>query len=180
MTTKWKKTKTPAPNLPVPQSDVEAAAAIARLGAIARELGRIKAEGDERLAVIANDVAGQCDPLLDERAATAEGLRMYCEAHRARLTDDGKSKTAKFATGTVSWRVRPPGVRVPRAREALAELVDRLKTLGLSRFLRIKEEVDKEAMLKEPDVAASVQGVSIGSGGEDFVVEPLEMAEAAS
>ena len=49
-----------------------------------------------------------------------------------------------------------------------------IKTLGLSSFLRTKEEIDKEAMLREPDKARLVQGVSIGSEGETFAVEPFE------
>lgn len=174
-----RKTKTPAPNLPVPQSDVEAAAAVARIGELNRALARIKSDADDRIAEITRQAKEASVPLSETNAAAVEGLRIYCEANRARLTQNGKTKSVKFGTGTVSWRVRPRAVRVPRAREALEGVIDRLKGLGLSRFLRVKEEIDKEAMRKEPEVAASVQGVSIGSAGEEFFVEPLEM-EAAS
>lgn len=40
--------------------------------------------------------------------------------------------------------------------------------------LRVKEEVNKEAMLAEPDVARTVAGVTVGSAGEDFVIKPFE------
>lgn len=46
--------------------------------------------------------------------------------------------------------------------------------LGLQRFIRTKEEPNKEAMQAEPEVARQVAGISIGSVGEDFVVEPFE------
>jgi len=49
-----------------------------------------------------------------------------------------------------------------------------LRSLGLQRFIRIKEEVSKEAMLKEPDVAKTVKGVSI-SQREEFVAKPAEL-----
>jgi phage host-nuclease inhibitor protein Gam len=58
-------------------------------------------------------------------------------------------------------------------------LIARLKSLGLARFVRTREEPDKEAMLAEPDVARAVPGVRIASAGEDFVIEPfnLELAQ---
>lgn len=173
------RTKTAAPALPVPQSDEEAAAAIARIGELHRAIERIKSAADDQVAAIAELAANEAAPLRAQHAAAIEGLKTYCEAHRMRLTEGGKTKTAKFLTGVVAWRARPPAVRLPRAREALADLIARLKALGLDRFIRTKEEVDKEAMLAEPDVAASVQGVSIGSAGEDFVVEPLELEGAS-
>jgi len=49
-----------------------------------------------------------------------------------------------------------------------------LRSLGLQRFIRIKEEVSKEAMLKEPDVAKTVKGVFIGQR-EEFVAKPTEL-----
>ena len=44
----------------------------------------------------------------------------------------------------------------------------------LKQFIRVKQEVDKEAMLKEPDVAKSVKGVTIGQH-EEFMVKPAEL-----
>ncbi|MEC9342674.1 MAG: host-nuclease inhibitor Gam family protein, partial [Pseudomonadota bacterium] len=64
----------------------------------------------------------------------------------------------------------PPRVTV-RGQDAVIEA---LRAIGLGRFIRIKEEVNREALLAEPDVARSVAGISIGSEGEDFVVEPFE------
>lgn len=174
------KSKQRATNLPVPQSDVDAAAAIARIGELARQIAAIEAGGNDRIAAISADVEARRTPLKEVLEAERSGLEIYCAAHRARLTDGGKTKTVKFATGEIAWRTRPPRVTLPRAREAIAELIERLRSLRLDRFLRVTEAVDKEAMLKEPEIAASVQGVSIGSAGEDFIVEPLEMAEAAS
>lgn len=41
-------------------------------------------------------------------------------------------------------------------------------------FLREKAEIDKEAMLREPDRARGIVGVTIGTAGESFSVEPFE------
>ena len=100
----------------------------------------------------------------------SKGLQTWCEAHRDELTKDGKAKTHRFAAGTVSWRARPPKVSIRGAAKVLEFLVKQ----KLTRFIRVRREIDKEAMLKEPVVAAEVPGVRIGSGGEDFVIKPFE------
>lgn len=172
-----KRTKIAAPQLPVPQSDAQAAAAIARIGELMRDLDRIKATGDDRIAAIAAEVAEQSAPLREMVKAETEGLKVYCEANRNRLTDMFRRKSTKFETGCVGWRDRPAKVTL---RDKAEEIIARVKALGLGRFVRVKEEIDKEAMLREPAIARSIVGVSIGSAGEDFYVEPLEMAEAAA
>ena len=105
--------------------------------------------------------------------AAAEAAAMAVRA--AALTGGDKTKTVDLGTGVLKWRFRPPSVRILKAEDVIA----RLKALALGRFVRTKEEVDKEAMLKEPQVARTVAGVSIGSGGEDFIVEPFEAELAA-
>jgi phage host-nuclease inhibitor protein Gam len=39
--------------------------------------------------------------------------------------------------------------------------------------VRVKEEINKEAILAEPDLAAKIPGISI-TQGEDFVIVPFE------
>lgn len=54
-------------------------------------------------------------------------------------------------------------------------VIDAIKAMGLGeRFLRIKTEINKEAMLEDRKTAAAIRGITIGSDGEDFLVEPFE------
>lgn len=167
------KAKTRGANLPVPQTKEEASRAITRIGELNRELTRRETDMNDALARIKEQVEAAAEPLRAERAALTEGLKVWCEAHRVELTDGGKVKQADLGTGIIRWRLRPPRVSLPRG-DALSALLDRLKSLGLSRFVRTSEEANKEAMLAEPEVARSVPGVRIGSEGEDFIVEPYE------
>jgi phage host-nuclease inhibitor protein Gam len=64
----------------------------------------------------------------------------------------------------------PPAVSLRDIKSILVSL----KSLGLKQFIRTKEEVDKEAMLKEPDIAKTVKGVSI-SQYEEFTAKPAEL-----
>lgn len=97
-------------------------------------------------------------------------MQGYCEAHRDELTDGGRVKTASLITGEVQWRQRPPSVSVRGAES----VIETLKRLGLSRFVRTKEEVNKEAILNEPDNVRGVAGLNIVTGVEDFVITPFE------
>ena len=57
---------------------------------------------------------------------------------------------------------------------ALEESVAQLNAMELTRFIRVKEQVDKEAILKEPDAVKDIKGIKVGSAGEKFIVKPFE------
>lgn len=164
------KSKTLGANLPVPQSREEAAATVVAIGEINRGIARLEADMNDELASIKEAYEVKALPLRDAATEKTEGLKIWAEANRTSLTGGDKTKTVDLGTGVLRWRSRPPAVRISKVQDVL----DRLKTLGLGRFLREKVEIDKEAMLKEPEVARTVAGVSIGSAGEDFIVEPYE------
>ena len=96
------------------------------------------------------------------------GLQTWCEANRAELLD-GHSKTVVFGNGTVAWRARPASITLRN----VEKIIQWLKSRPLLGFLRMKAEINKEAMLSEPAEARRVPGVTIASGGEDFIVEPI-------
>lgn len=172
------RTKTRGVNCPVPQTRDEAAAHVLRIGEIAREVARREADMNDSLARIKQQVEQTAEPLREEHRTLVEGLKTWCEANRAVLTDSHKVKFADLGTGFVRWRQRPPKVSLPKDPSGV---IERLKALGLTLFVRVKEEVDREAMLAQPDQARRVPGVRISSEGEDFVVEPFEaeLAEVA-
>ena len=58
-------------------------------------------------------------------------------------------------------------------------VLERLRTLGLTRFIRVKEEVNKDAMLADPDAARAVDGVTIVQA-EEFAIEPHNVELAAA
>lgn len=164
--------KTLGANFPVPQTRDEAAATVTAIGELNRTVARFEADMNDELASIKERYEAKAAPAKLAVSQKTEGLKMWAEANRSVLTGGDKTKTVDLGTGVLKWRQRPPSVRI----SGLEAVIDRLKTLGLLRFLRTKEEVDKEAMQREPDVARTVAGVSIGSAGEDFIVEPFESA----
>jgi phage host-nuclease inhibitor protein Gam len=167
-----KKIKAPLPAPPPLTSDQEATEAVRRIGELQRTIERVKADVETTVAELIEVAKKSIAPTEQELQGKLSALQVYCTLHRARLTNN-RTKTIDFLTGKVSWRSRPASVSVPKAKDKLAELIARIKTLGFAQFLRTKEEIDKEAMLKEPETAKSIAGVRIKSAGEDFAVEPL-------
>lgn len=168
------RTKTRGANVPVPQSREEAAACVARIGALNRDIARIDLQLKDDTAALKAAAEGQSTTLKEQVTALTEGLKTWAEANREALTG-GKVKTVDLGTGVIAWRFPPPKVKgVPRSKEALVELIAKIKGLGFRKFIRVAEEVNKEAMLADPERAAQIPGISIAADGEEFAVEPHE------
>lgn len=156
----------------VPQSKDDCAASIRKIGDLQREFERHRAGMNDEIAAITQ--AHQ--PILSDLCARIEalqgGVQAWCEAHRVDLCGAGDKlgKTANFVTGEVSWRIRPPSVSIRGAETVLETLL----RMGLGRFVRVKNEPNKEAMLSEPDAVRGIAGISIVTGVEDFIVTPFE------
>lgn len=154
----------------VPQTKDDAATDIKQLGDLQREFTRLNADMNDAIA----QVTEKFQPMLEAKkeliTTMQEGVQAYCEAHRHELTNDGKVKTANLITGEVQWRQRPPSVRISKSDVVL----ETLARLGLSRFIRKVEEVNKVAILDEPDAVRGVVGITVVTGVEDFVITPFE------
>lgn len=154
---------------PVPQTKDEAIEAIAEIGQRQRERIRIETAMNDELAKIRQGWEAQAAPHLEKIKQLSGGVQLWCEANRDLLTDGGKVKSARLASGDVKWRMRPPSVAI-RAADVVIEF---LKKAGLHRFIRAKEEVNKEAILCEPEAVAHIKGITI-TQKEDFVIVPFE------
>lgn len=167
-----KKSKTIGANIAVPQTKDEARSYVARIGVLNRQIARDQANLNDRIAKLKEAAEVAAAPLQEEADRLTEGLKIWGEANRRELTGGDKTKTVDLGTGEIKWRLQPPRVSIRGGVEAVIEAC---KRLGLQRFVRTKEEISKEAMQAEADVARTIPGVSIGSEGEAFVVEPFEV-----
>lgn len=170
-TTKAKKLKKTAAAHRVPQSRDEVAADIKRIGDLQRQQQEMVRVMNDALANITHEAQPRIDELGAQIDALQAGVQTWCEANRDELTHGGKTKTADFITGTVSWRQRPPSVNV----RGVDVILDTLRRLHLDRFIRVKEEVNKEAVLADPEAVRGVAGLTIRTGAEDFIISPFEL-----
>lgn len=171
--------KAAAAAVSVPQTRGECAADIRALGDLQRDFERERAAMNDAIAAITAQHQPRLEALSQRITALQTGVQTWCEANRVALCGEGDKlgKTANLVTGEVSWRMRPPSVSVRNA-EGVCET---LLTLGLVRFVRTKQEPNKEAMLAEPDAVRGIAGITIVSGVEDFAIVPFEAkAEVAA
>lgn len=155
----------------VPQSRQEAMWAVGRIGTLRRDILAQKALADEVIKLAGEKFEADTEAMAEELAEHERGVQAWCEANRMSLTNNDKVKFHDFGTGTVRWRSLPASVSIRGAETVL----EALKALGLKAFIREKEEINKEAMLNDPDKARTVSGVTIKSEGEVFAIEPLEL-----
>ncbi len=154
----------------VPKNLNEAAQFLAEMGQEQRATDKIQSGLNAKVDELKAKAMVDDEPHQEKISQLVEGLFAFAEAHRDELTDGGKRKTVEVPTGTFGWRMTPPSVKL----RDVESILESLKSLKLNRFIRTKEEVDKEAMLKEPRVAKTVKGVSI-SQHEEFVAKPAEL-----
>jgi phage host-nuclease inhibitor protein Gam len=161
--------KTDACVVKIPQSKEDVIDAIAAIGRHQRERIRIEAAMNDELAQVRESWEKQAAPHLETIRSLTTGVHLWCEANRAALTQDGKVKYAHLASGDVKWRMTPPKVTI----RVIENVLETLKQLGLTRLIRVKEEVNKEAVLAEPETVAHIKGIVI-SQKEEFIVQPFE------
>lgn len=152
------------------QSKDQTIESIRALGDAQRELTRLETEINDQVAEITAARKEEIDALRTLIETLTSGIHTWCEAHRAELCASG-GKTANLITGEVAWRQRPPSVSI----RAVDKVMETLRALGLSRFIRNKEEPNKEAMLADPKSVSGIAGINIVTGVEDFAVTPFEV-----
>ena len=169
-------TKLKIVSTPLPASRDEVNTLIYEIGEEQRARQAIQTQLDDTIANLKKTAESDAKAHSEAIAEKIARVHAWCVANREEITDDGKTKTVKFGTGEVSWRSRPPGVTLIRGVKA-EDVIASLQQLGrrFAKFLRPKVELNKEAMLDDPDLARDVPGIRIGSAGEDFTVKPIAL-----
>lgn len=153
------------------QSRDDAVEQIKRIGDLHREKARMQADFNDSVAVLQEEVDARIAPLTTEIEALEAGIHAWATANRDALTDGGKVKFADLTTGIIRWRNNPPKCSVSGIDAVLALLE---ANPALERFIRVKKEVNKDAVLNEAEFfeANPVPGLKIVQGKEFFVIEP--------
>ena len=165
-----KKTAIKRSVIPVPQNLDEAAKFLSFIGREQRKIDKIQTTLNEKIETLKEKTADDVKSHEEKISQLVEGLFAFAQSHRDELTDSGKRKTVKVPTGSFAWRWTPLAISISDIELVVAEL----KSRRLKRFIRVKEEPDKKAMLKELQVVRKIPGISI-SQQEMFAVTPAEL-----
>lgn len=158
----------------VPKSRDEVSALITMIGEHQRELEQIQTKVNKQIEKIKNQIIEYSSFHQGEIDKLFESIYIFAQEHYNELTEKGEKKTVHFLSGDILWRMTPLAVSV--APRNVKKAIEWCKSHGLKRFLRIKEELNKETMLREREVAEKIWGVNIGQK-EQFVVKPSEVVE---
>lgn len=179
----------------VPRSDEQAEAQIARIGVLEREIAAADVKRKGAVALLEEQLAAPTKPMVEEKAELIEGLRLWAEANRDRLTGNGKKKSAQLLTGKIAWTAGRKSLEIAGEEAAvIAEIQKRIVRLtqkiaatpepgktrqlteereALRAFLREATSLNKAAMKDRPEVAATLDGVRIVTAAETFDAKPL-------
>lgn len=137
-----KRMKTPA--APAITSLQELTARVGRFAMLSAEIERLVAEAGEAIAAIKSDLAQRLQPLAVEMKAILTAAKPWWAANGEQLTD-GKKKSVELAGCLIGERLSKPALAHPKPEDVAIELI---KGHGWPALLRVKEELDKPAIMK--------------------------------
>lgn len=172
-----KKPRAKAVAIAVPQSIEAASDLLAAYGEHANAIAIIDADLKSETAKLKVAAEADAKPHIDGLKTIFQQLQAFGDARRSELLKGG-AKSAELTAGIIGWRIDPPSVKL-QSKVKVDDVVDWLKTASrrvFRRFLRIKFELNKQAMLDDPELAAEVPGVTIVRDVEQFYVLPAGLA----
>lgn len=145
------------------------------------ELGKITAKIAEEEAIMnrAQQEAREwfkkmTEEMLNRKEDIEKILAEFCLRNKNEFE---KSRTKELVHGTLGFRTNPPKVAMLNRKYNINTVVELLKKLKLSRFIRVKEDIDKESIISEY-LAKEINDVKLASVGlkidqaETFICEP--------
>lgn len=157
MVTRIKKSETLVPN-----SMRQADALLSKLGQTQDAINEIEKELANKIAELKASTTKKLEPLTVGRSNQINALFAFANPLKAVLSRETKSIV--LGSGAFGWRWTPPRVEMIESDE---ETIALLKNTGNDAFVRIIEEVDRQALLAERPL---IEGISYVQNEEFFVV----------
>ena len=126
---------------------------LARIAELNRQMARINLKAAEEIDAIKARAAYETEPAKVEIAGLERSLGRFAEAEKEELF--GKKKSLALRFGTIGFRASSK-LRT-RSKWTFERVLGALKERGMTAFIRVKEEVDKEKLKGlDPDKLAEV------------------------
>lgn len=165
------KPKLKAIAMPAAQSQDEVDLMIGKIGEAQRKIESIDAELTAEIANLQAKAKDKIEPLKVRVGEYLQAIMAWAQANKDNLTKDGR-RTITVSQGAFGWRWSPPAVKVKR--NCLESVVEALRARRLKKLLRITTELDKEAILRTPDLVAKIPNIEVRQD-ELFYVKPLKV-----
>lgn len=145
---------------------------IRKIARIQNEIDSIAQDYAEKILALQEEAKMKISPLKKNVDSIFTGIYAYCSANRPALLDKGR-KTIDLPSGTICWRYNPPSVLFKHGLK-IADVIAILKKKRLGKFVRVKHEINKEAILLNPDAVAKIPEIRIVQE-ETFNVKPNDL-----
>lgn len=146
----------------VPCSLSEADVLLGQLGTTQDEINNIEKELKEKIVALKAEAEKKLHPLTVARDGKINALFAFADPRKAQLTQEARS--VALSSGVFGWRMTTPRVETEGSDE---EIIALLKQTGNGEFIRILEEVDRQALLVKKPI---IKGISYAQDDEFFVV----------
>lgn len=147
------------------------------LGIIAKNTAVIKKKEailNEKIAQLQQKFSEDVNALAEENGKLTGEISAFCMANKSSFE---KERTMKLATGELGFRNNPPKVMQLNRKYSITTSIELIKKILKGSYLRVKEEIDKEALLSDysskdiTDEKLASVGLKIDQG-ETFFVKP--------
>ncbi|MDR2075616.1 MAG: host-nuclease inhibitor Gam family protein [Desulfovibrio sp.] len=135
----------------------EADTLLAEIAGLKRSISLITLGAEERIEAVKKGVAQECDPIREEIAAREEALARFAEYHKGELFT--RRKSAQLTFGILGFRASSKLKTLHKW--TWERVLGALREAGKRSCLRIKEEVDKEALKTLPPEQLAEFGVRL-------------------
>lgn len=156
------------------------APAIASIAKKQNELAELQRVADLSIAKIQTDLAANIAPLIEEIQKISLSIRDYSDKNREDLFPE-EFKTLKLETGDISYRAGGTSVDATNSVKLINGILqknnllvakDRFEIRLEKAFLRMKLEINKDAIKENPDKAKELTGIGLKTSPEGFYIKP--------
>lgn len=155
------------PSKRIPQTIEETDEAVRQIALLRREIADEGIGLEEQIAQLRAWYVDFCEPRKAEIKQLSESVQSFAEARRGELLTGTRKYFTLPSGGVLRWRMTPPKLVISISE---AELIKAFKRRNLLGFIRVKEEVDKEAVKKNFARLQRIKGVALDQH-EDFIIE---------
>lgn len=161
---------------PTLRTRIEFDATVDELARATVSLRDAEARRDEQIQRVRDEFEPACTAFTEQVQSLALAAEKYAEGHRDELFV-GKVKSAETSLAVFGFRLGQPTLKTLSRAWTWERVLEALVERGLTRFIRTKQEPDKEA-LKQHMAAEELAGVGCRiDQAETFFIEPKDRAK---
>lgn len=157
-TVKAKRSRKATASRPVPQTREAAIELVGELARVQREAEGIIQAQAAAIERIKTEAASAVEPLIVHANDMAAALLAYAETNRDELFS--KVRTAALGPAKLSLRWSNPAVQLARGIKE-DQMVVTLKKLGLGKFVRVEESLNRQAIIDDPGLVEPIAGIDV-------------------